>query len=128
MKLITSFWTWLAACVLVISAAFISAPITSSMDSRIAHLETLVKCPSCDDISVAVSNSTSAIAVRHEITASVKSGKTDTEILTSLENRYGTQILLSPSTSGIGTILWLGPLLVVLAIVFIGLRLRGRTK
>ena len=128
MKLITSFWTWLAACVLVISAAFISAPSTSSMDSRIAHLETLVKCPSCDDISVAVSNSTSAIAVRHEITASVKSGKTDTEILTSLENRYGTQILLSPSTSGIGTILWLGPLLVVSAIVFIGLRLRGRTK
>jgi len=128
MKLITSFWTWLAACVLVISAAFLSAPSTSSMDSRIAHLETLVKCPSCDDISVAVSNSTSAIAVRHEITASVKSGKTDTEILTSLENRYGTQILLSPSTSGIGTILWLGPLLVVLAIVFIGLRLRGRTK
>lgn len=128
MKLITSFWTWLAACVLVISVAFISAPSTSSMDSRIAHLETLVKCPSCDDISVAVSNSTSAIAVRHEITASVKSGKTDTEILTSLENRYGTQILLSPSTSGIGTILWLGPLLVVLAIVFIGLRLRGRTK
>jgi len=69
MKLITSFWTWLAACVLVISAAFISAPSTSSMDSRIAHLETLVKCPSCDDISVAVSNSTSAIAVRHEIVA-----------------------------------------------------------
>jgi cytochrome c-type biogenesis protein CcmH len=128
MKLITSFWTWLAACVLVISAAFISAPSTSSLDSRIAKLETLVKCPSCDDISVAVSNSTSAIAVRHEIAASVKSGKTDTEILTSLENRYGTQILLSPSTSGIGTILWLGPLLVVLAIVFIGLRLRGRTK
>jgi cytochrome c-type biogenesis protein CcmH len=128
MKLITSFWTWLAACALVISAAFISAPSTSSIDSRIAHLETLVKCPSCDDISVAVSNSTSAIAVRHEIAASVKSGKTDTEILTSLENRYGTQILLSPSTSGIGTILWLGPLLVVLAIVFIGLRLRSRTK
>jgi cytochrome c-type biogenesis protein CcmH len=128
MKLITSFWTWLAACVMVISAAFISAPSTSSLDSRIAHLETLVKCPSCDDISVGVSNSTSAIAVRHEIVASVKSGKSDTEILTSLENRYGTQILLSPSTSGIGTILWLGPLLVVLAIVFIGLRLRGRTK
>ena len=128
MKLIKSFWTWLAACVLVISAAIISAPGTPNLDSRIAHLETLVKCPSCDDISVAVSNSTSAIAVRHEIAASVKSGKSDTEILTSLENRYGTQILLSPSTSGIGTVLWLGPLLLVLFAVFIGLRLRGRTK
>jgi len=114
--------------VLVISAAFISAPSTSSLDSRISHLETLVKCPSCDDISVAVSNSTSAIAVRNEIAASVKSGKTDTQILTSLENRYGTQILLSPSTSGIGVILWLGPLLAVLAIVLIGLRIRKRAK
>jgi cytochrome c-type biogenesis protein CcmH len=128
MKLIKSFWTWLAACVLVISAAFISAPSTSGISSRTTHLETLVKCPSCDDISVAVSNSTSAIAVRNEIAASVKSGKTDTQILTSLENRYGTQILLSPSTSGIGAILWLGPLLAVLAIVFIGLRIRRRAK
>jgi len=128
MKFLKSFWAWLAACVLVISAAFISAPSTSSLDSRISHLETLVKCPSCDDISVAVSNSTSAIAVRNEIAASVKSGKSDTQILTSLENRYGTQILLSPSTSGIGVILWLGPLLAVLAIVLIGLRIRKRAK
>jgi len=128
MKLLTSIWTWLAACVLVIGVAFISAPSASSIDSRITHLETLVKCPVCDDISVAVSNSTSAIAVRNEIAASVKSGKTDTQILTSLENRYGTQILLSPSTSGIGTVLWLGPLLVVLAILFIGLRIRRRAK
>ena len=128
MKILTSFWTWIAACVLVIGAAFISAPSISTIDSRITHLETLVKCPSCDDISVAVSNSTSAIAVRNEIAASVKSGKSDTQILTSLENRYGTQILLSPSTAGIGAVLWLGPLLVFLAVVFIGLRLRGRTK
>jgi hypothetical protein len=88
----------------------------------------LVKCPSCENISVAVSNSTSAIAIRNEISASVKSGKTDTQILTSLEARYGTQILLSPSTSGIGVVLWLGPLLVVLAILLVGLRLRKRTK
>ena len=128
MKILKSFSLWLAACVLVISAAFISAPTTSGTESRITHLETLVKCPSCENISVAVSNSTSAIAIRNEISVSVKSGKTDTQILTSLEARYGTQILLSPSTSGIGVVLWLGPLLVVLAILLVGLRLRKRMK
>jgi hypothetical protein len=38
------------------------------------HLETLVKCPACDDLSVAQSNATSAIAVRHDIARDVHRG------------------------------------------------------
>lgn len=128
MKILKSFWTWLAACVVVVALSFASAPSASTSSSRIAHLETLVKCPSCEDLSVAISNSTSAIAVRNQISADVHRGKSDNQILTSLENTYGTQILLSPSTSGIGAILWLAPLGVVLVVVVVGLRLRKRTQ
>ena len=128
MKILKSFWTWLAACVVVLALSFVSAPSASTSSSRIAHLETLVKCPSCEDLSVAISNSTSAIAVRNQISTDVHRGKSDNQILTSLENTYGTQILLSPSTSGIGAILWLAPLGVVLVVVVVGLRLRKRTQ
>jgi cytochrome c-type biogenesis protein CcmH len=110
----------------VIAAAVLSAPTTSSSAQRVAHLESLVRCPSCEDISVAQSNATSAIAVRHEIVAKVAAGKSDNEILTSLEAAYGTSILLSPPTSGLGVLLWAVPVAGVLVALFIALRLARR--
>jgi cytochrome c-type biogenesis protein CcmH/NrfF len=94
----------------------------------VAHLESLVKCPSCEDLSVAQSNATTAVAVRHEIVADVAAGKSDNQILTSIEAAYGTSILLSPPTSGLGVLLWIVPLGVVLALIVVGLRLRRRWR
>jgi cytochrome c-type biogenesis protein CcmH/NrfF len=66
--------------------------------------------------------------VRHEIVADVAAGKSDNQILTSIENAYGTSILLSPPTSGLGVLLWIVPLGVVLALIVVGLRLRRRWR
>ncbi|MGB7104621.1 MAG: cytochrome c-type biogenesis protein CcmH, partial [Acidimicrobiales bacterium] len=101
-------------------------PSTSSEAARIAHLETLVRCPSCRDLSVAVSNETSAVAVRHEIEAKVHEGKSDDQILTSLEAAYGTSILLSPPTSGLGVLLWIVPIVGLLLLVASAVRLAKR--
>ena len=89
--------------------AVLTTPATSSATQRVAHLETLVKCPSCQDLSVAQSTSSSSLAVRHEIATMVQKGRSDTQILTAIEAAYGPSILLSPSTSGLGVLLWLGP-------------------
>jgi cytochrome c-type biogenesis protein CcmH/NrfF len=124
--ILKSFTLWVVAVVLVATAAILLRPSTSSEASRIAHLETLVRCPSCDDLSVAVSNETSAIAVRHEITKKVHEGQSDNQILTSLESAYGTSILLSPPTSGLGVLLWIVPLVGVLLVVASALRLATR--
>ena len=75
---------------------------------------------------MAESNATSAIAVRHEIVAKVREGKSDNQILTSLEAAYGTSILLSPPTSGLGALLWIVPLLGVLLLVASAMRLARR--
>jgi cytochrome c-type biogenesis protein CcmH len=125
-NILKSFTLWGVAVVLVATAAILLRPSTASEASRIAHLETLVRCPSCDDLSVAVSNETSAIAVRHEITQKVHEGQSDNEILTSLEAAYGTSILLSPPTSGLGVLLWIVPLVGVLLVVASALRLARR--
>ena len=126
MKILKSFTLWGVVFVLVAAAAVLVRPSGSSDAARIAHLETLVRCPSCDDLSVAVSNATSAIAVRHEISTKVHEGKSDDEILTSLEAAYGTSILLSPPTSGLGVLLWVVPLLGVLLLVASAVRLARR--
>jgi cytochrome c-type biogenesis protein CcmH len=121
-----SFTLWSVSLVAVLALVLVTQGSTSSQQSRIARLETLVKCPACDDISVAQSNATSAIAVRHEITQRVMTGASDNAILTSLESRYGSSILLSPSTSGVGILLWAVPLAVVAAAVIAALRLARR--
>jgi cytochrome c-type biogenesis protein CcmH/NrfF len=56
----------------------------------------------------------------------VKEGESDNKVLTSLEATYGTSILLSPSTSGLGLLLWLVPLAAVAALAIAGVRLVRR--
>jgi len=126
MNAVRSFRLWCLAFVCVLVVALLEAPSSASTQGRITHLETLVKCPACDDLSVAQSNATSSIAVRHDITRRVKEGQSDNKILTSLEATYGTSILLSPSTSGLGLLLWLVPLGAVVALAVAAVRLVRR--
>jgi cytochrome c-type biogenesis protein CcmH len=125
-NVVKSFRLWCLAFLCVLAVALWDAPSTASAQSRIDHLETLVKCPACDDLSVAQSNATSSIAVRHDIARRVRAGQSDNKILTSLEATYGTSILLSPSTSGLGFLLWLVPLAALAAIIVAGLRVARR--
>ncbi|HUY17210.1 MAG TPA: cytochrome c-type biogenesis protein CcmH [Acidimicrobiales bacterium] len=126
MTILRSFGLWCVAFAAVVTFAVVLNPHGSNASARIAHLETLVRCPSCDDISVAVSNATSAIAVRHEIATKVHEGQSDNKILTSLESAYGTSILLSPATSGLGVLLWVVPLLGLLILIASAIRLTRR--
>ena len=120
-----SFRLWAVALLAVVVIAVVSAPSTSSAQ-RISHLESLVKCPSCEDLSVAQSTASSALAVRHEIAAMVAKGESDTQILTTIEDSYGPVILLSPSTTGLGTLLWLLPTGVFVGLLATVLVLRRR--
>ena len=126
MSVLRSFWLWALAVVAVAALLLVSAPGATSASARVAHLESLVKCPSCEDLSVAQSNATAAVAVRDEIRRAVAAGQSDNRILTSLESTYGTSILLSPSTAGLGTLLWLAPVLLVLVLIVVLGRLARR--
>ncbi len=126
MTILRSFRLWCLALVCVGALALFSAPSGATAQNRITHLETLVKCPACEGLSVAQSNATAALAVRNEITRRVHEGQSDSHILTSLESVYGTSILLSPSTSGLGALLWVAPLTALLVLLAIVIRLARR--
>ncbi len=126
MNIVRSFRLWLVALVAVAALVVVTSPHATTYVQRVAHLETLIRCPSCEGLSVAQSNATSAIAVRHEIERKVKAGQSDSAIITSLESTYGASILLSPSTSGLGVVLWLVPVAGVLLLVIIGVRVARR--
>jgi len=120
---LTTFRLWVAAFVVVFGTIFATGTSSPSIERRIAHLESIVRCPACEGLSVAQSNATSSVAVRHEIERRVKQGESDTAILTSLQDRYGPSILLTPSGSGVGVLLWLVPMLAIATGAFVLMRL-----
>ncbi len=126
MSVVKSFWIYAVALVVVAVLVGLVNPHAPTRASRIAHLETLVRCPSCEDLSVAQSTATSSLAVRREITSLVDSGASDSTILTRLEATYGTSVLLSPPTSGLGVVLWLVPLLGLVVVAATVVRLAKR--
>jgi cytochrome c-type biogenesis protein CcmH len=76
---------------------------------RAAALEADIRCPSCDDLSVAQSAASSAIAVRHEVSRLVADGESNQQIESSLVDQYGSSILLRPPTSGLTALVWFVP-------------------
>lgn len=85
-----------------------SSPQTAAQ--RVTAIESRVRCPSCDDISVAESTASSAIAVRQEITQLVKAGASNAAIESRLVSQYGPSILLLPPSSGLSLVVWVVPL------------------
>jgi cytochrome c-type biogenesis protein CcmH len=88
---------------------------------RAASLESRIRCPQCEDISVAQSQASSAIQARRQITSMLAAGSTDAQIEQSFVDRYGPSILLSPPATGLSALVWILPSVgAVLAIGAIG--------
>lgn len=83
--------------------------------SRASHLAQQIRCPTCAGLSAAESSSPLAQSVREEITEQIRSGKTDGEIKAFFVSRYGDTALMSPKKTGPSSIVWLLPVLLVLA-------------
>jgi cytochrome c-type biogenesis protein CcmH len=105
-------WVALAVALVIAlvvgSGVFSSKPMTRAQ--RVQAIASGIKCPSCEDLSVANSNAQTAITVRNAIAAQVAAGRTDTQIDDYLIARYGSSIVLTPPKSGWSLLVWLLPL------------------
>jgi cytochrome c-type biogenesis protein CcmH len=114
-------WTpWVALVVVVgvalgVGSSHGGPPPTAAQ--RAAAIDALVRCPSCDGVSVADSSASTAVAIRHDVAARVRAGQTDGEIESFLVSRYGPDILLRPPVRGWTAWVWvLPPAVLVMAV------------
>ena len=103
---------WAVLGVALVSALAIGAtrngpPPTPA--ERAGALDAELRCPSCDDLSVADSSAASAVAIRQLVASDTGSGMSDSAIVSYLQSRYP-GIVLRPSTSGLEGIVWFAPL------------------
>jgi cytochrome c-type biogenesis protein CcmH len=85
-------------------------PASTTRAARIAHLDAVIKCPPCDDLSIAQSNVPQAHALRDSVAQWVDAGWSDARIEAKVVELYGQDELLSPKNSA----LWLIPVIAAL--------------
>ena len=82
-----------------------------SVDSRVRHITTQIRCPECESQSVADSNATASVALRDEVRRRVTAGQSDHEIIGFVVSKYGEQILLKPRSNGVAGLVWALPVM-----------------
>lgn len=97
-----------AVTLLIGSGVFSAQPSTPAQ--RAAAIESVVRCPSCTDVSVAQSNESTALSVRHLIERQVAEGRTAGQIEGTLVSQYGPTILLVPPATGGFALIWIVPI------------------
>jgi cytochrome c-type biogenesis protein CcmH len=111
-------WIALGAVVVVALAIVVWPNGEPSAAARAHTLETQLKCPECEGLSVADSNAPTSLAIRADIKKRIRQGQGDEEIRQAYVDRYGEQILLQPQGSGISLLVWVLPVVVLVVGAF----------
>ncbi len=127
-------WTLLGVALVVAlvvgSGALSSAPPTSAQ--RAAAIDSVIRCPSCEDLNVTNSTAETAVAVRATVKRMVNEGRSDAAIESYLVDRYGSSIVLDPPARGLTALVWIlpvvGGLAAVAALTVFSLRRRALVR
>ncbi|WP_231950251.1 cytochrome c-type biogenesis protein [Legionella lansingensis] len=82
---------------------------TPKQEAQFSHLLKELRCLVCQNQDLADSNASLAKDLRDQVYNLVKEGKTDTEIIAYLTDRYGDFILFRPPVKSLTALLWFGP-------------------
>jgi cytochrome c-type biogenesis protein CcmH len=74
-----------------------------------------LKCPTCRSQSVADSDAPVSKEIRAEITRRIEGGQTDAEIRAYLTGRFGEDVVLTPSATGVTGLVWVLPVVLLVA-------------
>ena len=98
----------------------IHAPPSSSA-ARVSYLDSIIKCPACDNISIAQSDIVQARELRDKVAQLVDKGWSNSAIESYVVGLYGSNELLTPAKSGLTGAVWLLPVLATgIAVVALG--------
>lgn len=84
-------------------------PLEAEKEARVMRLGKQLRCAVCQGVSIADSPASMARAQLDKVRELVAEGKSDDEIYTYFIERYGEWVLLQPTTGGLNSVLWLGP-------------------
>jgi len=103
------------------SYTLLSSPPQRTLDQRVYDVAAQLKCPVCQNESVADSSASIAQQMRQVIREKLQAGESEQQVLQDFAAHYGNQILLTPPQQGFNLLAWLMPV----ALLLLGLGLTG---
>jgi cytochrome c-type biogenesis protein CcmH len=86
-----------------------------ALESKAKQIAQLLRCPVCQGLSVADSPSSMATNIRGQVRELVAAGYEQEQILAYFERSYGEFVRLEPALRGVNWLVWLAPILGLLA-------------
>ncbi len=102
-----------------------------AQELRFQHLTRQLRCPMCQNETLADSNAPIARDLRNQIFRMMQQGKSDEQIKQYLVARYSSFVLYDPPLGPHTWLLWFGPLLILLGgagVVLVAIRRRSRAN
>src|SRR5579859_7083353 len=96
------------------SYILIAAPPQQTLDQRVYYVGEQLKCPVCQNESVADSSASIAEQMRLVIRQQLQEGPSEQQVLRYFAAHYGNQILLTPPPQGFNLLAWLMPVVMLL--------------
>lgn len=121
-------WLWLALLSGSVNAAIDTYSFHSlQQEQQYRELTEQLRCPKCQNNSIADSNATIATDMRNKVYELMMQGQSKQQIIDYMVIRYGNFVTYNPPLTLATLILWLGPLLfVVIGSAVVLLRTRSR--
>ncbi|MCP5123237.1 MAG: cytochrome c-type biogenesis protein CcmH [Pseudomonadales bacterium] len=117
---------WAGSALAVIETYQFSDP---ALEQRYQQLSSELRCPKCQNQNIADSNAPIAKDLRKLLYQQLEAGAGDEEILDYMVARYGEFVRYRPRFDGATAVLWLAPVLLLLAgIAAAAATLRGRAR
>ena len=100
-----------------------------TQQDRIDSITSHLACPTCSGESVFVSRAAAAQAIRTEVARQVGAGtRTDDEIVSYIEQRFGGQVLLVPRATGLDSLVWSLPVAALIMSLWFLVRAFSRSR
>jgi cytochrome c-type biogenesis protein CcmH len=110
----------LFAAVLVLAcgaaAAAEAAPAAQdpALEARVTELASRLRCLVCQNQTIADSNAGVAIDLKNQVREKLRQGQSEEQVIDFMVQRYGDFVLYRPPVRWTTSVLWFGPLLLVL--------------
>ena len=91
------------------------ASYDTALERRVAEVASVLRCPVCQGLSIQDSPSELSVQMKDVVRQQLREGKSPEEVKAYFVSKYGEWILLQPKASGMNLLVYIAPLLLLLA-------------